>query len=373
MKLSQITPAILILFGGSFYVFFRFYNLFPSNFWTKFGIWTLGFLLTCCFFVGMFAALSPYLFSKSFTEITYKIGTSWLIILLYLSLFFIAFDILKVLQFFPFKPIVFQVVKYSIFGGLFALFFLFIFANYKYHNKAKIGLQLSTNKEIENLKIVAMSDLHIGYSIGKNELEKWIQLINAEKPDIVLFAGDVIDNSITPLITNNIAETFRKIESKYGVFACLGNHEYIAGLANVSSFFRDANITLVCDSTVLVNKQVYIIGRDDKTNPNRKSTKVLMEGLDNTKFTILLDHQPYHLSESEENKIDFQFSGHTHAGQVFPISWITNKIYENHYGYLKKGNTQYFVSSGVGIWGGKFRIGSQSEYLVINLTKNKLD
>lgn len=81
-------------------------------------------------------------------------------------------------------------------------------------------------------------------------------------------------------------------------------------------------------------------------------------------YTILLDHQPYNLSEAEKQGVDFQLSGHTHYGQVWPIGWIEDAIYENAYGPLQKGNTQYYVSSGIGIWGGKFRIGSQSEYVV---------
>ena len=88
-------------------------------------------------------------------------------------------------------------------------------------------------------------------------------------------------------------------------------------------------------------------------------------------YTILLDHQPHNLTEAETAGIDFQFSGHTHHGQVWPISWITDMIYDNAYGYSQKGLTRYYVSSGMGIWGGKFRIGTQSEYLLLTLCCSK--
>ena len=87
-----------------------------------------------------------------------------------------------------------------------------------------------------------------------------------------------------------------------------------------------------------------------------------------TDFTLLLDHQPYHLEEAERCGIDFQFSGHTHHGQVWPASWVTDALYEDAFGSLRKGGTRYYVSSGMGIWGGKFRIGTRSEYVVLTLT-----
>lgn len=113
---------------------------------------------------------------------------------------------------------------------------------------------------------------------------------------------------------------------------------------------------------------ITLIGRDDRTNVHRKPLKNLMKQVDARHYTILLDHQPYHLEEAEQAGIDFQFSGHTHDGQVWPISWITRAMYEQSFGSLRKGDTQYYVSSGMGIWGGKFRIGTQSEYVVLNIT-----
>ena len=84
-------------------------------------------------------------------------------------------------------------------------------------------------------------------------------------------------------------------------------------------------------------------------------------------FTVLLDHQPYHLEEAEAAGIDFQFSGHTHHGQIWPGNWVTDAMYEKAFGPHRRGATRYYVSSGLGIWGGKFRIGTRSEYIVLKL------
>ena len=95
-----------------------------------------------------------------------------------------------------------------------------------------------------------------------------------------------------------------------------------------------------------------------------------MQGVTRGNYIILLDHQPYHLEEAEQNGADLQLSGHTHRGQIWPLNWVTKKMYECDYGQCRRGQTDYYVSSGMGIWGGKFRIGTDSEYVVINV-KNR--
>ncbi len=120
------------------------------------------------------------------------------------------------------------------------------------------------------------------------------------------------------------------------------------------------------DSFIYING-ITIIGRDDYTNLKRDKLDKIIQGIDTSSFTILMDHQPTKLNDAVTNGIDFQLSGHTHRGQVFPISLITDALFELSHGYLKKGNTHFYVSSGIGIWGGKFRIGTRSEYLVLDI------
>ncbi|MDO4715407.1 MAG: hypothetical protein Q4A44_03910 [Bacteroidales bacterium] len=130
---------------------------------------------------------------------------------------------------------------------------------------------------------------------------------------------------------------------------------------------RDAGIRLLIDQAVLVDSSFYIVGRDDAMNNSRQTISSLIQGLDSTKPIFLLDHQPRHLEQAEAAGVDLQISGHTHAGQVWPISWGVKAIYEQSHGYLRKGNTHFYVTSGIGLWGGKFRLGTQSEYVVIEL------
>jgi predicted MPP superfamily phosphohydrolase len=246
----------------------------------------------------------------------------------------------------------------------------FTYGYFNYLNKTRVELTVSIDKEITPLKIVAISDLHLGYGIGKKELDKWVELINRENPDIVVIAGDIIDNHIKPLIEQNLASSLRKINSRYGVFACLGNHEYIGGrnkIFQTLDFLKDANITVLRDSAILINNEFYLIGRDDRVIQNRKSLAELVQPLDTVKPLILLDHQPFHLNETEQNGIDLQISGHTHRGQLMPVSWITDRMFEVSHGHTRRGNSHIYITSGIGIWGGKFRIGTRSEYVVMEL------
>jgi predicted MPP superfamily phosphohydrolase len=193
-------------------------------------------------------------------------------------------------------------------------------------------------------------------------------MINAEQPDLILIAGDIIDGSMRPLKEERMYEEFRRLKAP--IYACIGNHEFYSGEPGAKQFYRDAGIHLLQDSIAVVG-DLCIIGRDDRTNIHRKSLgKIMAENsslTSHSSFLILLDHQPYHLEQAERQHIDFQFSGHTHHGQVWPISWITESIYECAFGAYKKGHTDYYISSGLGIWGGKFRIGTRSEYVVVTI------
>ena len=306
----------------------------------------------------------------------YDVGNSSLIILLYLFMLFLALDVVALVLHFV-RPSGGNFLRDSLPGTLCVLGFmaaLFTYANIHYHNKVRVPMEIDTKGKVTRpLKLVLMSDLHLGYHNGRQEFAKWVDKINAEQPDLVLIGGDIIDISVRPLIEEGVAEEFRRLKAP--VFACLGNHEYYSGEPRAQQFYRDAGIHLLRDSVVTLPDygNLTIIGRDDRTNAGRKSVAELMKECQDPQppilggYQLLLDHQPYHLERTAKAGIDFQFSGHTHYGQVWPISWIEDAIYECAYGSLTKSNTRFYVSSGIGIWGAKFRIGTQSEYVVLTL------
>ncbi len=300
-----------------------------------------------------------------FVRVGYVVGSAWIFVLMYVVMTFLVLDIAKI-----FIPALRTYLSNSLMGslgvGLFVLA-IFLYGNARYHDKERVELTIHpTHPPKRDYKIVALSDLHLGLTIGKGELARWVEMINAERPDLILIAGDLVDGDTRPLMADSVYTELNKLQAPLGVYACLGNHEYLGGEAARRTFLSKTNIVLLQDSVATIADDLYIVGRDDRSNPARKATADLVAGLDRSRSIILLDHQPHDLAESEHAGIDLQISGHTHRGQVFPINIIVDQLYEQSHGYHRRGNTQYYVSSGLGLWGGKFRIGTQSEYVVIN-------
>lgn len=373
MKSMGYVIIVLLYLLGNYYVFHHLWVAMPPNLVGRISIVSFAVIAVFSFFV-------VFLFGNSMpiglTRFLYTVGTSWLFIMLYFFIFFLVNDLIGVsnrfLHFMPSDAIT-RYTKDNWVGLTFMVGFitmLMICGYLKYTWKVKVDVPIQLSKTLshrDSLKIVAISDLHLGYGIGKKEFEGWIEKINNENPDIVIIGGDIIDSSVRPLIADDVASSFHKIKAPLGIYACLGNHEYLSGSSESMNFIKQTGVNLLKDMVAEIDSTFYIIGRDDKMNPKRKSLEQLTEGLDKTKPIILLDHQPFHLEDAENNGIDLQFSGHTHRGQVWPISLVTDAIYEVSHGYKQKGDTHVIVSSGIGIWGGKFRIGTQSEYVVITL------
>ena len=289
-------------------------------------------------------------------QAAYEIGTSSIIIMLYLVMIFLVLDLGRLVHLVP-KSLLYQNWQSVIF--LFVLIFaIFLYGNLHYYNKVRVPLDLKSSKPLpKEYRVVMLSDLHLGYHNPRKELA---------------IAGDIIDGSIRPLLEERMAEEFHRLKAP--VYACLGNHEFYAGHPEAKQFYKDAGIHLLIDEATVIDSSIVIIGRDDRTNMRRKPIKDLMYSLTShlspltSKYTIVLDHQPYNLDRAEAAGVDFQLSGHTHRGQVWPISWITDHIYECSWGYHQRGLTQFYISSGIGIWGGKFRVGTQSEYVVATIS-----
>ena len=328
-------------------------------------------LLMAAALVSMFFFLGGKLDTMplNMASVMYEVSTSSIIILLYLVIIFFLMDVGRCCRLLP--PTLFHESWATTLSVVAILTALLVGGNIKYRNKVRVPLALTTDKPIgREYKMVMGSDLHIGYHNRRAELARWIDLINAEKPDLILVAGDIIDMSMRPIMEEKMAEEFRRLNAP--VYACLGNHEYYSRVPAARRFYADAGIHLLVDEAVVADSVITIVGRDDRTNPARKPLDKVVGSAPDSTYTIVLDHQPYELERAEQARVDFQLSGHTHRGQVWPISWITDAVYECSFGPWQKGNTHYYISSGLGIWGGKYRIGTQSEYVVATLSPKKV-
>ena len=349
--------AILALvFALTGYVCWHLWRIAPPG-------WKLA--VTGLFLLWMASMFAGFAFTErvpvKLATVLYEVGNTWMIAFLYLLLVFIVADIASLCHLLPKTLLKDSTAGFLGAIGIVAL--IMTLGAIHYPHKFREELTLTTDKPLEKpLTIVLASDLHIGYHNRRAELARWVNLINAEKPDLVLIGGDIIDRSLRPVTEGHYEEEFRRLEAP--VWTVLGNHESYAGLAQAEQFFEAAGIRVLKDS-VAHFKGVDVIGRKDRSARSRAVLQDLAEGLEG--FTLLLDHQPNHLEEAEQAGIDFQFSGHTHRGQVWPVSWATDLMFEKSWGHYRKGDTRYYISSGLGLWGAKIRVGTRSEYLVLKL------
>ncbi|MBM4762758.1 metallophosphoesterase [Bacillus sp. B15-48] len=310
--------------------------------------------LSLSMFIGQFSMFLPLKL----------IGYLWIVVIGY-SL--ILLPVANLLVFFLKKRGVFWIGL--VICGVFL--FIFIYGSYNAWTPVVRTYDLTIDKEAEgdSVKILMASDFHLGQIVGEKHLQRFVDIVDEEIPDIILIPGDMIDDYIEPYIEQGMGRTLAKLHAPLGVYAVSGNHDYYGNdLKEIVREIEKTGIRMLLDETILINDLFYIVGRNDLTDKHRKEVNELVSGLDHTKPIIMLDHQPKDLDVADENGIDLLLSGHTHRGQMVPANIFTKMLFDNDLGYFQKGNLHSFVSSGFGTWGPPLRIGSQAEVMVINLT-----
>lgn len=240
----------------------------------------------------------------------------------------------------------------------------------------------------QNMKVVLVADLHLGYNIGVSQITKMVDKINAEDPDLVVIAGDIFDNEYEALEDPDaLIALFRQIRSRYGIYACYGNHDIsekiLAGFTfssknkkesdpRMDEFLQLAGVQLLRDEAVLINDSVYLYGRPDAQRPGRgiterKTPEEITAELDTDKPILVIDHQPRELDELAAAGVDADLCGHTHDGQLFPLNLTSKLIWKNSCGYLQVGNMHNIVTSGVGLFGPNMRVATKAEICSITL------
>jgi len=234
--------------------------------------------------------------------------------------------------------------------------------------QASYTVQIEKETSLKNLNIVLVSDLHLGYLNDEKWLAKIVDRINTLEPDIVLIAGDIFNDNFNALPNPaQAAQSLQNIKSKYGVYACVGNHDGGETFNEMLRFLEQGNVRTLLDEYAVVEDKFIIAGRKDSSpignqGEARKEINYIIEGMNKNMPIIVLDHNPANIKEYG-NEIDLIFAGHTHKGQMFPANIITRLIFTVDYGhYQKDKNTPHVVvTSGAGVWGPPFRIGTNNE------------
>ena len=226
---------------------------------------------------------------------------------------------------------------------------------------------IKVDKKIEKpIKIAMVSDLHLGTFFGNGQLEKLNKIIEEEKPDAIVIAGDIMDDDMVMYKKRNMSETLSKLTAPLGVYATMGNHDREA--QEIVEEISKTGIKPLIDESVSLTDDIVLVGRKDRSvSKNRLATEDLLKNVDTSKTTILIDHQPDAIDHHSTLPIDVQLSGHTHHGQIWPINYITDRIYTLDHGYTKINNKHFFTSSGYGFWGPPFKTTAQSEVWMITI------
>jgi len=231
---------------------------------------------------------------------------------------------------------------------------------------------------LNSLKIISVSDLHLKNITSNVFLKKLADKVRSENPDIIFLPGDVAETygNTTGEKLNGFIEILKDIRSDYGIYAVRGNHDLpLYNVADKIDFNKRLGITMLADSLIELDNKIYIMGLNYRGNNEKRPIDSLLKFRTKDLPVILLDHAPYCLDDTCKNNIDVQLSGHTHYGQIWPLNFITDAVYDIAWGYKKNNNTHLFVSCGVqdAIMPGRqdlsipVRTGSVSEIMEINI------
>ena len=239
-----------------------------------------------------------------------------------------------------------------------------------------------TAGDLEELNVVLVADMHMGYSVGVNMIEDMVGKINSFEPDLVLLAGDIFDNNYDALDDpERLIELYKSIQSTYGVYAVYGNHDVAEKIlggftfpsdtkpvadTRMDEFLEEANVINLRDEGLVINNSFYLYGRPDykklgKGIDARKEPDEILVNVDKNMPILIMDHQPRQLHELAAAGVDVDFSGHTHDGQLFPLNLTAKLQWENACGLLKVDNMYSIVTSGVGFFGPGVRVGTDAE------------
>lgn len=309
------------------------------------------------------------------------IGSYWMGIYAYLLMLFLIADFViflgGIVKIFPINPS----LAFHFYTSLIVLLLttgLVVYGRYNANqtNHVSYDINLKDKAKGTGMKIVLISDLHLGAVNSENRLPVIIKNINALKPDIVCIAGDIFNDDFHLIREpDNAIELFKSIKSTYGVYACLGNHDGGKTFNEMIRLLELSNIKLLNDEHIIIDGQIVLIGRVDPSpiggfgDLKRKDIVDIIDSVDTDMVVVVMDHTPSKIDQYGKG-IDLLLAGHTHQGQIFPFNLITKSVFTLDYGHYQKDSDSphVIVTSGVNTWGMPLRIGTNNEIVCISIS-----
>jgi predicted MPP superfamily phosphohydrolase len=376
MELSMIIFLLtfLCLYGGiNFYAFARARSIFHFPGAVQIIVIVLLVLLILA---PVLVRLAENLHLEESAKAIAYIGYLWMAFVFLFFFLGLSFDILRYLAWF-FYPDAKSMPLTTIFFGL-AVFLSFVLVVYGFWDAQRIRIkkiEIQTEHFLPNdgsIRIVQISDVHVGLIIRGERLQTLLDAVRQAKPDILVSTGDLLDGELDNVMPE--AEQFIPIKPAFGKYAIIGNHEYYAGIKRSLAFTQKAGFEILRDEVRQV-AGINIFGADDITaarlglRKDHRAFDELLASNHDKEFVLLLKHQPF---VNEKENFNLQLSGHTHGGQIFPFRLITHFIYPKDYGYFELGqNKLLYVSRGTGTWGPPVRIFAPPEITIIDLIGKK--
>lgn len=251
--------------------------------------------------------------------------------------------------------------------GIPGLLLIYGIVNFNFIRTSEYTIEVPRKaSKLSELNIAFVSDFHIGDLTGINVVKRFVKKMKTIQPDIILFGGDLLEGDRDDFRMKKIEELFRQVQAPYGKYGVFGNHERY-GRKSSFDFYENAGIIHLHDSSFLLDSSIYLVGRKDERDRDRKNANKLAQNIIDDFPIFMIDHRPTDIEAVCQNNYDVQFSGHTHHGQLFPFNLITAYIYEISWGYKKIANTHFFVSSGIQLWGPPVRTIGKSEIMLVNV------
>lgn len=216
---------------------------------------------------------------------------------------------------------------------------------------------------MESLRIVQVSDLHLGLLHREETLVPIIAAVERLEPDLLVATGDVVDAQIDHL--DGLSGPWSRLEPSLGKFAVTGNHEFYAGLDQSLAYLRRSGFTVLRGELAAAGG-ITVAGVDDPTGGSAADEAALLQGADRERFTLLLKHRP-RTSPDVEGLFDLQLSGHAHRGQIFPFNFLTGLYYPMQNGLYQLDGSLLYASRGTGTWGPPMRLFSPPEITLIEI------
>ena len=371
--------VLTIYFLANYYVFIRGMQALPESSSLKTPFIWIFWILATTYVAGR---ILENIYLSYLSDVLVWTGSFWLAALLYLFLAVLLFDLLRLIHhFFPFFPAFItanmEKTRYYLFAGTMVTVVVLItggFINARNPIVRDLDIRIDSRQTgaRNQIRAVLLSDIHLGTIIGNGHFSRIVEQVNSLSPDIILLAGDILDEDLEPLIRQNTGETLKKLNAPLGVYGIMGNHEHIGGAAAANKYLEDHGIIMIRDTVLKIEDSFYLAGRDDRdkkrfSGRERLPLEKLLQNTDMNYPVILMDHQPLDLEIAANLGVSMQLSGHTHNGQLWPLRYITQSMYRISYGYRNINGMHAYVTTGIGTWGPPVRIGNRPEIVQLNI------